>query len=410
MVQSVPLTRRQPFKTFYIVYLLITIIFVHLPYLCIRYALPWARPARSWSLKRCILVAAYREILIKLPAKLGLDASRQPPKSNDELKNASFVWIEGLSGESDAFCGELRKAASATGVQPTKVLAYWIFRPGTAIPQDLKATEGEEIALYIHGGAFILGSAHPDSTTCTLSHGLLAHSSTLSRVLSVDYRLAAATPDPPKNPFPAALLDCVAAYQYLVQEMGFAPENIIIAGDSAGGNLALATTRYFVENPISGLGPPGRLISFSGWLDISDSRNGPSDPRTRNQESDIISNHSNYHHRAYLGPLFDTDERKTNRYLSPVSPHITPTKGLFKGFPRTYVSAGGMEMIVDDSTVVVEMMKADGVDVVLDIEADAIHDYMGFAWMEPERTAGLKKVGEWIDNRRGNCMEAAIEA
>nr|VWO98772.1 Mannitol dehydrogenase [Ganoderma boninense] len=397
MALSMPLTRRQPFKTFYIVYLLITIIFFHLPYLCIRFALPRSRPARSWSLKRSILVTVYREILIKLPTKLGLDASRKPPKSNDELRGASFVWIEGLDKDSDAFCGELRKAASVTGVQPGKVLAYWIFRPGTVVPQNLKATEGEEVALYIHGGAFILGSAHPDSETCTLSHGILAHSSTLSRVLSVDYRLAAAAPDVPKNPFPAALLDCVTAYHYLVREMGFAPEKITIAGDSAGGNLALATTRHFVESSISGLGPPGRLISFSSWLDISDSRNGPSDPRIRNQESDIISNRSTYHHRAYLGPLVDTDERKTNRYLSPVSPHITTTEGLFKGFPRTYVSAGGLEMIVDDSIVVAEMMKADGVDVVLDIEPDAIHDYMGFAWMEPERTTGLKKVGEWLD-------------
>ena len=156
MSQSLPLTRRQPFKTFFIVYLLVTTIFIHLPYLCIRYALPWARPARSWSLKRSILVATYREIMIKLPAKLGLDASRKPPKSNDELRGASFVWIEGLSKESVAFCGELRRAAGTTGVQPTKVLGYWIFRPGTTIPEDLKATESEKVTLYIHGGAFIV--------------------------------------------------------------------------------------------------------------------------------------------------------------------------------------------------------------------------------------------------------------
>lgn len=132
-------------------------------------------------------------------------------------------------------------------------------------------------------------------------------------------------------------------------------------------------------------------------MDLSDSRDGPNDPRIRNRGSDIISNSSNYHHRAYLGTLFDTGEAKTNPYLSPVSPHITLTEGLFNGFPRTYVSAGGMEMIMDDSTVVAEMMKADGVDVVLDIEPDAIHDYMGFGWMEPERTAGLQRVGEWLD-------------
>ncbi len=194
------------------------------------------------------------------------------------------------------------------------------------------------------------------------------------------------------------MLDCVAAYQYLVKEMGFAPANITIVGDSAGGNLAFATTRHFVENSIPGLGPPGRLLSCSAWLDMSNSRNGPNDSRVRNRGSDIISNRSNYHYIAYLGTLFDTDDRKTNRYLSPVSPHIAEAEGLFKGFPKTYVSAGGLELIVDDSTVVAERMKTDGVDVVLDIEPDVIHDYMSFAWMEPERTAGLKRVGEWLDN------------
>lgn len=158
MAQSVPLSRRQPFKTFYIIYLLTTTALIHLPYLCIRYALPRMRPTASWSLKRSILVAAYREIIVRLPAKLGLDASHKPPTSNDELKGASFVWIDGLNGDTDAFCGELRRAAGITGVEPTKVLAYWIFRPGTTIPEDLKATVGEKVILYIHGGAFVVST------------------------------------------------------------------------------------------------------------------------------------------------------------------------------------------------------------------------------------------------------------
>ena len=74
-----------------------------------------------------------------------------------------------------------------------------------------------------------LGSAHPDSSTSNLSRGLVQHSSKLERVLSVDYRLSAALPDPPVNPFPAAVLDCLAAYQYLVKDLGFEAKNITIA-------------------------------------------------------------------------------------------------------------------------------------------------------------------------------------
>ena len=157
-----------------------------------------------------------------------------------------------------------------------------------------------------------LGSAHPDAFTAQLSHGLLTHSRSLSRVLAVEYRLAAAAPDTPKNHYPAALLDCVAAYRYLVKELAFVPANITILGDSAGGNLAFATTRHLVENSIPGLPPPGRLLSCSPWLDVGASRSGPNDPRVRNRHSDVLGSRTNYPHRAYLGPLFETEDMKTN--------------------------------------------------------------------------------------------------
>lgn len=242
-----------------------------------------------------------------------------------------------------------------------------------------------------------MGSAHPKAPTGSLSHGLLAHSRTLDRVLAVDYRLSATKPDPPANPFPAALLDSLAAYQYLVKDAGFDPKNIILVGDSAGGSIAFSLVRHLVENNIPGLPPPGRLLACSPWLDTSQSRKAPSSSLVKNRKNDILGMDSEYARTAYLGSL-DPGEARTNRYISPVSLCLDEQQGLFKGFPRTYVSAGALETILDDSTIVVEKLRADGVDVTSYVHPDAIHDYTIFPWHESERTEGLQKIGQWVDN------------
>lgn len=73
-----------------------------------------------------------------------------------------------------------------------------------------------------------MGSGHPENAAAHLSLGLLAHSTSVSRILDVDYRLSAAPPDTPRNPFPAAVLDSLAAYRYLIHDLGFAPSDITV--------------------------------------------------------------------------------------------------------------------------------------------------------------------------------------
>ncbi|RPD63814.1 alpha/beta-hydrolase [Lentinus tigrinus ALCF2SS1-6] len=391
-----PLTRRQPFKGLYLAYILASTVFVRVPLWSITYLPRHNRPSPTWSLLRCIIVAAYREVMTKLAVQARLKTSHDPPKSDDELKDAKFVWLEGLTEDADVFCGEIRAAAGVTGVRPAKVAAYWFLKPGVSIPADMKAKPGEIVVMHIHGGAFHLGSAHPDSATSNLSRGLVEHSSKLERVLAVDYRLSAAPPDNPVNSFPAAVLDCLAAYQYLIKDLGFEAKNITVAGDSAGGNIVFALVRHLVENTIPALPPPGRLLSCSAWLDLSQSYNTPESSLRRNRKNDILGMGPEYPRAAYLGPL-DIEEARTNRYLSPVSLHFEGTEGLFRGFPRTYISAGGLETILDDSTRVAEKLKADGVDVILDVEPNSVHDYTVFAWHEPERTEAFKRFAKWLD-------------
>ena len=247
------------------------------------------------------------------------------------------------------------------------------------------------------------GTAHPSDWTANISRGLLEHSKTLERTLSVDYRLTAS--DPPANPFPAAIVDALAAYRYLVQDCGFEPKNIILVGDSAGGNLALALARHLVENAIAPLPPPGRLFVVSPWIDLLASRNGPNSSHALNAVSDIFAINRDKDAilgeppvRSLRGPL-DVDVVKTNRYFSPAGLHALPAEGstLFKGFMETYVVAGGAERLLDDSKALIERMEADGVKVHADISPDAVHDFLIFKWHEPERTETLRRVCQWID-------------
>jgi acetyl esterase/lipase len=235
----------------------------------------------------------------------------------------------------------------------------------------------------------------------------------------VDYRLSSGPPFEPENPFPSAVIDAIAAYKYLVCEVGFLPQNITIGGDSAGGNIALALTRYIVESHLPHLPPPGGLILGSPVTDMSFSRAEPDSSHYLNSGSDIFNLPPNTHPifigkapiRAYIGEM-DPEETKSNRYLSPSSKDVVPpnvdgdTK-LFSGFPRTYIMGGGAEHLIDDIVALAEMMKAEGVDTTTDFPHDAVHAWFIFDWHEPERTESLIKCAAWLDGHR--TTTAAVE-
>ena len=202
-------------------------------------------------------------------------------------------------------------------------------------------------------------------------------------------------------------MDGIAAYKYLVCELGFLPQNITIGGDSAGGSIALAITRYIVESNLPYLPPPGGLIAACPPADLSFSRAGFNSSHYLNAASDIFDIPPNTHPlsggkpnlTAYIGEL-DPEETKRNPYLAPASIFATPPSGdtkLFSGFPRSYVIGGGAEHLFDDIVALAERMKDDGVDVTTDFPPDAVHGYFIFGWHEPERTESLVKLAAWLD-------------
>ena len=148
------------------------------------------------------------------------------------------------------------------------------------------------------------------------------------------------------------------------------PQNITDAGDSAGGNVALAVTHYVVENRLSHLPSPGGFIAASPVTDMSLSRAGTSSSHYLNAASNIFDLPPNTHPLSFGKPYLvvyvgemDLEEVKSNRYLSPTStfvtqPNISGDTELLSGFPRSYIMGGGAEHLFDDIVALAEKMES----------------------------------------------------
>lgn len=264
--------------------------------------------------------------------------------------------------------------------------------------------------LALHGGAYIRLSAHPSDPPGVIARSLVKHTGSVRRVFAPEYRLSSAEPFGDAHPFPTSLLDALTGYVYLVNEIGFAPSDIIIEGDSAGGNLAYALTRYLVEyQGTPGLpAPPGALLLLSPWADVSDSHNIiPNGSATNFFTSDLLGDpitSLKYPAEAFTGP-HGLEAARINPYISPAS--LDPALVVdFKGFPRTFIVAGGAEVLIDQIRTLRDRMVKDlgegngvseGDGKVRYHEApDGIHDYLVFTWHEPEFTDTYKAIAEWI--------------
>lgn len=143
----------------------------------------------------------------------------------------------------------------------------------------------EIVLLHFHGSAFVVESAHPDNPASSIPRAIMVYARSIHRVLSLEYRNAS----PGAHPFPTQLIDALASYVYLVPTIGFKPSQVIISGDSAGGNLTLALTRYLLAHPELGLETPSALVLLSPWGDLTSSHNVPGSSYETNADSDFLS-------------------------------------------------------------------------------------------------------------------------
>ncbi|EGO01322.1 hypothetical protein SERLA73DRAFT_179485 [Serpula lacrymans var. lacrymans S7.3] len=394
--------RRQPFRALYLGYQLLFIVFLFIPYHVVKYAPRAWRPRKSWSLQRSVGIAFVR-YLGKVEEKVGSMLSFPTHEAIKEGPGVKALWINPVP---ELMNKQLQQWAAISGVQPIRIPGYWMDKQGLDFTIGAPLQSGEKILYRLHGGAYTLLSSHPDDRSAKYARDLLNKCSSFRRAFSVEYRLSVGPPYPARNPFPAALLDAIAGYAYLVNECKYNPSDIVIAGESAGANLALALTRYLLEcqgdSKDNVFEPPAGLILLSAWVDLSTSHVKPGLSPFLNAESDYVSQLTPldcYSKIAFLGP-HGREGAETNEYISPASLHIDST---FYRFPRTILIAGGSEMFLDQiktlkSRMVRDMGEGNGAGQVTYLEMpDSIHSFISWPKYEPQCTDALLKIAEWAD-------------
>lgn len=254
-----------------------------------------------------------------------------------------------------------------------------------------------------------MGTAHPEDLTANVSRGLIQWGrGSISRTLSVDYRLSTSAPYAESGQFPSALFDALAGYVYLIRTLGFKPKNVVVAGDSAGGNLALALARYLRDSPELGIEMPGGLLLLSPWADPTRTRAELTLKRGETAfDSDYLDLNisppfsvAHYSTKSLIGDI-PLEAARKNVYISPASLVLGPSviPGIFTGFPPSYLVSGGGEGLLDEIQTLQQRMAADMPEgtLVYDEVTDAIHDFVVFPFWEPERTNTFKRISAWIE-------------
>jgi epsilon-lactone hydrolase len=234
--------------------------------------------------------------------------------------------------------------------------------------QALRGSASPEIVFYLHGGGYVSCSpiTHRPIT------GALVRLSR-RRLFSLSYRLA------PEHPYPAALDDALAAYRWLLAS-GIAPGAIAVAGDSAGGGLALS---LLLRARADGLPLPACAVLFSPWTDLavtgrSQSANEGRDPMFFRLNMDEFAS-------AYLGSA------------SPLDPLISPLYGDLAGLPPLLLQVGSTELLLDDARRVHEKVQAAGGTSRLQVFDELCHCWQMADGFVPEARVALHQAVEFMN-------------
>ncbi|MFW9938390.1 MAG: alpha/beta hydrolase [Candidatus Thorarchaeota archaeon] len=243
-------------------------------------------------------------------------------------------------------------------VNANGVPAEWITPPNT---------ETKKVLFYLFGGAFVAGMIE----TRRWMPYLISQSSHI-RALLIGYRLA------PEHPFPAALEDSIKAYQWLLS-VGIKAENIIIAGSSSGGGLAISTLLKLKE---LSLPLPAGSVVLSPWTDLMCS--GESMKINAEYEPDLSKPLLRMAAIAYSGGTRRKD------------PLASPLYANLKDLPPILIHVGSIETLRDDSLRLADRAKAAGVAVTLEVWKDMPHVFHNYYNEIPESKDAIQKIGKFI--------------
>lgn len=242
--------------------------------------------------------------------------------------------------------------------------------PAGTIPAEWVShgrSDRRAVIIYLHGGAYIMGSAAVYRHVCA---ALSCYAG--ARVIAPDYRLA------PEAAYPAAVDDALAVYQHLL-DSGYAPEKIAFSGDSAGGGLSFA---LLVAAREAGLPDPGCIAAFCPWVDMTMTQ--PS--LKRNARKDPLLPASRF-------------EDVRNFYMQGgdyTAPTASPILADLPNPPPTLIQASRIELLEDEAAAMAEKLRAAGGDVRLEWWRKAPHSWHLFVGMAPESRDALERAGAFI--------------
>lgn len=231
--------------------------------------------------------------------------------------------------------------------------------------------DADRVVLYLHGGGYALGSLDThQELMARLSRACGA------RVLGLDYRLA------PENPYPAAVNDAIAGYDWLLDQ-GVRPANVMVGGDSAGGGLALS---LLLTARDTGKPMPAGAILFSPWTDLTGTG------------ASIAS-------RADVDPMIDGSGLAAMAAMyhgtrSARDPNVSPVFADLDGLPPLLIQVGDAEILLDDATRIAANATLAGVAHELQIYDEAFHVFQAFPQL-PEAAEALAKAGAFFAARVG---------
>ena len=239
--------------------------------------------------------------------------------------------------------------------------AEWLAPPGA---------RGHAVLLYLHGGGYVIGSPR--------SHRHLAAALARAggtRALLLDYRLA------PEHPFPAALDDAVAAYGWLLAQ-GVDARRVVVAGDSAGGGLTVATLLALRDRALP---LPAGAVCISPWVDLT-------------------CGGATYVSKAAVDPIVTRDgvAMMAKAYVGagdPKAPLVSPLFADLRGLPPLLVHVGSDEVLLDDALGLAERARRAGVEVGLEEWPAMIHVWHWFQPMLEEADRAIANIGAFVRAR-----------
>jgi len=276
-----------------------------------------------------------------------------------DVANADFDKIRGIW----PWLTKLMITAFRVRIEPDEInglYAEWLT------PKD--HMDGK-LLLYLHGGGYVIGG-------CDMHRQMVSHIARAGRIRALlpEYRLA------PEHKFPAAIDDAVATYRSLL-EMGIKAEDIIFAGDSAGGGLTVATMLALRD---AGDPLPAAAVLLSPFLDVTGSgesikTRAAQDPWFRSRDL------------AFIADYYCEPHQRQFPLVSPVFADI-------EGLSPMFIQVGDDEILLSDSERIADQCVAAGIDVELEIWPEMWHVFQVFTRKMPESRKAIDKMGAYIQS------------